>query len=297
MTLQQLKYFVEMSYMLHYTKAAEELKISQPSLSYALNQLSEELGVPLFKKNGKKVELTEYGEAFLPYAESALNILSQGEQHIKKMLNPTAGIINLGYIYSVSFDAVPSLIDEFYVYQGNRNIHFNFQVNMTHILMEKLIDGSLDVVLAPMPESVNDHIDYLPIFKQELFLVVYNDHPLVNKSSVTIEDFKNEKLVMINKKTNLYIQTENMFKRHNIMPDIAFKVDECNSMAAFVGAQLGVAVMPNIPSLDSYKVTAIPFEGRTMNRTICIVWNKKRQLSPAMKSFIDYYRISQAESN
>lgn len=297
MTLQQLKYFVEMSYMLHYTKAAEELKISQPSLSYALNQLSEELGVPLFKKNGKKVELTEYGEAFLPYAESALNILSQGEQHIKKMLNPTAGIINLGYIYSVSFDAVPSLIDEFYVYQGNRNIHFNFQVNMTHILMEKLIDGSLDVVLAPMPESVNDHIDYLPIFKQELFLVVYNDHPLVNKSSVTIEDFKNEKLVMINKKTNLYIQTENMFKRHNIMPDIAFKVDECNSMAAFVGAQLGVAVMPNIPSLDSYKVTAIPFEGRTMSRTICIVWNKKRQLSPAMKSFIDYYRISQAESN
>lgn len=297
MTLQQLKYFVEMSYMLHYTKAAEELKISQPSLSYALNQLSDELGVPLFKKNGKKVELTEYGEAFLPYAESALNILSQGEQHIKKMLNPTAGIINLGYIYSVSFDAVPSLIDEFYVYQGNRNIHFNFQVNMTHILMEKLIDGSLDVVLAPMPESVNDHIDYLPIFKQELFLVVYNDHPLVNKSSVTIEDFKNEKLVMINKKTNLYIQTENMFKRHNIMPDIAFKVDECNSMAAFVGAQLGVAVMPNIPSLDSYKVTAIPFEGRTMNRTICIVWNKKRQLSPAMKSFIDYYRISQAESS
>ena len=297
MTLQQLRYFVEMCYMLHYTKAAEELKISQPSLSYALNQLSEELGTPLFKKDGKRVQLTEYGEAFLPYAESALNILSQGEQHIKKMLNPTAGIINLGYIYSVSFDAVPTLIDEFYVYQGNRNIHFNFQVNMTHILMEKLIDGSLDVVLAPMPESVNDHIDYLPIFKQELFLVVYNDHPLAGKTSVTIDDFKNEKLVMINKKTNLYIQTENMFKRHNIMPDIVFKVDECNSMAAFVGAQLGIAIMPNIPSLDSYRVTAVPFEGRTMNRTICLIWNKKRQLSPAMKSFIDYYRISQAESS
>ncbi|MDY0257210.1 LysR family transcriptional regulator [Gudongella oleilytica] len=296
MTLQQLKYFVEMSYMLHYTKAAEELNISQPSLSYALNQLSEELGAPLFKKDGKKVYLTEFGEAFLPYAESALNILSQGEQHIKKMLNPTAGIINLGYIYSVSFDAVPSLIDEFYVYQGNRNIHFNFQVNMTHILRDKLMDGSLDVVLAPMPESPSDHIDYLPIFKQELFLVVYNSHPLAGRTSITVEDFKDDKLVMINRKTNLYIETENMFKRHNIMPDVAFTVDECNSMAAFVGAQLGIAVMPNIPSLENYKVTAIPFEGRTMNRTICLIWNKKRQLSPAMKSFIDYYRIAQAEN-
>lgn len=289
MTLQQLKYFVEMSYMLHYTKAAEELNISQPSLSYALNQLSEELGAPLFKKDGKKVYLTEFGEAFLPYAESALNILSQGEQHIKKMLNPTAGIINLGYIYSVSFDAVPNLIDEFYVNQGNRNIHFNFQVNMTNLLVEKLLDGSLDVVLAPLPEHVNDNIESLPIFNQELFLVVYNDHPLSDRKYVTIEDFKDEKLVMINKKTDLYIQTENLFKKFNVMPEIGFKVDECNSMAAFVGAQLGVAIMPNIPSLDSYKVTAVPFEGRSVSRKICLIWNKKTTPSPALRSFLDYY--------
>lgn len=296
MTLQQIKYFVEMCYTMHYTQAAEKLKISQPSLSYALNQLSEELGVPLFKKNGKKVELTEYGEAFLPYAESALNILSQGEQHLSKMLNPTAGIINLGYIYSVSFDAIPSLIDEFYISQGNRNIHFNFQVNMTHVLIDKLLDESLDVVLAPLPISANENIEALPIFNQELYLVVYNDHPLAHNATITIDDFKNEKLVMINKKTDLYIQTENMFKSFNIMPETAFKVDECNSMAAFVGAQLGVAIMPKIPSLDSYKVTAIPFEGRTMSRRICLLWNKKHQQSPALKSFLEYYMMTRAST-
>lgn len=296
MTLQQLRYFVEMCYTLHYTKTAEDLKIAQPSLSYALHQLSEELGVPLFKKIGKKVELTEFGEAFLPYAESALNILSQGEQHLSKMLNPTAGIINLGYIYSVSFDAIPSLIDEFYVNQGNRNIHFNFQVNMTNVLVDKLHDASLDVVLAPMPEAVNDNIESLAIFNQELYLVVYNDHPLSSRKSITIEDFRDEKLIMINKKTDLYMQTENMFKRYNIMPEVAFKVDECNSMAAFVGAQLGVAIMPKIPSLESYKVTAIPFEGRTMSRTICLIWSKKVQPSPALRSFLDYYRMTRAST-
>ncbi len=288
MTLQQLKYFVEMCYTLHYTKAAESLNISQPSLSYALSQLSEELGVELFFKVGKKVQMTEYGEAFLPYAESALNILAQGEQNLKKMINPAAGIINFGYIYTVSFDAVPSLIDEFYEDQGNRAIHFNFLVDKTQSLIDKLLDGSLDVVLAPLPETVNENIDSLPIFDQELYFVVFNDHPLADKKLISPEDFKNEKFVMINKKTDLYMQTESLFKKSNIKPEIVFKVDECNSMAAFVGAKLGVAIMPNIPSLESYKITAISFENNLMSRKICLLWNKKMPPTPALESFLNY---------
>lgn len=297
MTLQQLLYFVKMSYTLHYTRAAEQLNISQPSLSYALSELSKELGVQLFEKTGKKVSLTEYGDAFLPYAESALNILSQGEMQLTNMRAPSNGYINLGYIYSVSFDAIPYLMDKFYIYQGNRNIHFNFQVNMTNLLIEKLLDGTLDVVMAPLPETVDEHIEFIPVFKQELYLVVYNDHPLAKHKSVTIEDFKNEKFIMINKNTDLSLQTDSLFKGHNLIPDIAFKVDECNSMAAFVGAKLGITIMPKIPSLDSYKVTAIPFKGRSITRTIYLLWNNRNQLTPALKSFLNYCNDSISKDN
>lgn len=293
MTLQQLKYFIEMSSTLHYTRAAENLNISQPSLSYGLTELSKELGVPLFEKEGKKVSMTEYGEAFLPYAESAMNILAQGETQLSNMLSPTGGIINLGYIYSVSFDAIPHLIDDFYFHQGNRNIHFTFQVNMTNVLIEKLLDCSLDVVMAPPPEVLQDGIEALPVFEQEMFLVVYNDHPLAERTSVTIDDFKDEKFVMINKKTDLFMQTDTLFRNHNLMPDISFKVDECNSMAAFVGSKLGVAIMPKIPSLENYKVTAIPFEGHKLSRPICLLWNNKCRPNPALKSFIDYHASRQ----
>ena len=78
MTLQQLRYFCVMAEVLHYTKAAKQLYISQPSLSYALSELSKELGVPLFGKSGKRTYLTQYGEAFLPYARNALAELSKG---------------------------------------------------------------------------------------------------------------------------------------------------------------------------------------------------------------------------
>ena len=288
MTLEQLRYFVETAHTLHYTKAAEQLNISQPSLSYAISQLCKRLGVPLFKKEGIKISLTEYGEAFLPYAESALNILIQGEAQLNRMNKPYGGNINLGYIYSVSFDEIPHLIDDFYACQGNRNINFSFQVNMTNLLIRKLIEGTLDVVMAPSTEIVNECIDFIPLFEQELFLVVYNNHPLAGRTSVTIDDFKNEKFIMIKKETDLHFQTDSLFKKFNIVPNIFFEVDECNSMASFVGAQLGIAIMPKIPSLDVYKVTAIPFEGRTVSRTISLLWNNRVKHTPALKSFLDY---------
>lgn len=292
MTLQQLKYFLEVCNTLHYTRASENLNISQPSLSYALNQLSDELGAPLFKKNGKKILLTEYGEVFQTYVESSLQILAQGEQQIKNMINPQIKNINLGYIYSVSFDVVPKLIDEFYVSQGDRKINFSFQVNMTNSLIEELEKGTLDVILSPPPDVSYDFIDSIPILEQELFLLVYDSHKLAKKAFVTVDDFKNEKFVMINKKTNLYLQTEALFKNHNIFPETVFKVDECNSMAAFVGAQLGVAIMPQIPSLDNYKVIAIPFKDKKMSRTISLLWNKKNPKHEALKKFIDYFDVS-----
>lgn len=292
MTLQQLLYFVKMSQTLHYTKAAGQLNISQPSLSYAIGELSKELDVPLFKKSGKTILLTEYGEALLPYVESALNILQQGEMHLTNMKSPSSGHINLGYIYSISFDAIPYLIDNFYTCQGNNNIHFNFQVNMTNALINKLIDSSLDVVMAPFPGTINQCIESIPVFKQELFLMVYNDHPLANKTSVKVEDFAIEKFIMIDKKTDLFLQTDALFRSNNIVPKIVFTVDECNSMAAFVGAQLGIAIMPKIPSFSNYKVTAIPFEGNHFKRTIYLHWNNKKQMSPALSSFLNCYKES-----
>ncbi len=288
MTLQQLRYFIETANTLHYTRAAENLNISQPSLSYAISQLSKTLGVPLFKKDGIKVYLTEYGEAFLPYAESAINILSQGRLQIDKMLNPSNENINLGYIYTVSFDAIPHLIEDFYSYLGNRKISFNFQVNMTNTLIEQLLKGHLDVVMAPNTDLKNELVQSIQVFEQELFLIVYNDHHLAKNNTVVAKDLINEKFIMIKKDTDLYYQTITFFKKHNFVPNVFFEVDECNSMASFVGAQLGIAIMPKIPSLDSYKVVAIPFKNKKLNRTISIHWNRGVKSSPALKSFLDY---------
>ncbi|MFR2926133.1 MAG: LysR family transcriptional regulator [Eubacterium sp.] len=84
MNIYNLRYFVTLARIRQYTKAAEELCITQPSLSHAISQMEKELGVKLFEKNGHKITLTQFGEEFLSYAEKTLDVLDDGMLLLKK---------------------------------------------------------------------------------------------------------------------------------------------------------------------------------------------------------------------
>lgn len=286
MTLQQLRYFCVMTEVLHYTKAANQLYISQPSLSYALNELEKELGVPLFEKRGRQTHLTKYGEAFLPYAKNALAELSRGEAKLLEMSDPTGGSVNLGYIYSVGIKTMPKIVEKFYLHQGNRQISFHFQQSMASVLTDKLLDGSLDFVLSVQPDI--EQIAYAPITRQELFWVVYEGHPLYERQTVTLHDIAHEKMISINHNTAIYKQLEACFKEASLTPHILFEVDECNSIAAFVASKIGTAILPRIPMVDNYSVRMIPFAEPGLTREISLLWHKNRYMMPSCKCFLDF---------
>ena len=84
MNLNQLHYFAKLAEVEHYTKAAEELSISQPSLSHAISNLEKELQVPLFERHGRNVTMTKYGEMFLKYVQDSLHILNLGVERIQE---------------------------------------------------------------------------------------------------------------------------------------------------------------------------------------------------------------------
>lgn len=86
MNLSYIRYFVELAHVQHYTNAARNLNITQPSLSHAISQLEEELGVMLFEKNGRNTELTAFGREFLACAERSLGTLDAGWSPYKRKL-------------------------------------------------------------------------------------------------------------------------------------------------------------------------------------------------------------------
>ena len=85
MNLPHLRYFVELAHTQHYTRAAERLCITQPSLSHAMAQLEMELGVPLFEKDGRNISLTRFGQQFLICAQQTLSTLDEGVEELQRV--------------------------------------------------------------------------------------------------------------------------------------------------------------------------------------------------------------------
>ena len=289
MTLTQLRYFCVTAEVLHYTRAADLLYISQPSLSYALNKLEKELGMPLFHKQGKQITLTRYGEEFLPYAKRALAELSKGQDRLKELRAPSAGIINLGYIYSVSFSVLPSFFDRFDAEQRGRQTAFRFHQGMAGILIEQLLTGSLDLVIAGKPDI--DSIEYLPIASQALYLAVPASHRLASRTHVALSDIKGEQFISITHDAIIYRELADKFKKAGFVPNIVFEADEYSSIAASVTTGAGVAIVPKLPILDHFNIRLIPFdEDAQMTRDVCLLHYRLHPMTPAIQSVWKFAR-------
>ena len=113
MNLNYLRYFRVLAKMEHYTKAAEELAITQPSLSHAMSTLEKELGTYLFEKDGRNIKLTKYGKIYYEYVEKALGELEEGEKRIKELIGIGPGSVELGYIFTLGPEFVPKLVNGF----------------------------------------------------------------------------------------------------------------------------------------------------------------------------------------
>ena len=296
MTLQELRYFCVTAEVLHYTRASRLLYISQPSLSYALSKLERELGVPLFEKNGKKVALTKYGEELLPYAKRALEEISEGTERLRKMKEPSVGGIGVGYIYSVSFAALPEFVNKFYMQQGSEHIAFRFRQGMAGELIEQLLNGALDFLIAGKSDIAS--IDCLPFYRQELFLIVPATHHFAGAESVLLSEISKENFISINHETLTYHQLEKEFRKAGFAPNTIIEADEYSSIAASVSMGAGVAIMPILPILDSFNVRAIPFADSSMYRDVCVLRDSSREMSPEVQSVWDFaLHISDSFSN
>ena len=287
MTLLQLHYFQTLSQTLHYTRAAEILHISQPSLSYAISELEKELGVKLFEKNRKRIDLTVYGQQFLPYVERALELLKEGEDMVSSIACNSHQVVRLGYFHSVSASLIPSMIDNFYHQEGANYIRFHFTESASYDILNLIQSGELEMGFslhqADWAESVG-------VVRQPLYLAVSSHHPLASAGHVSFQDFASEPLIMLERGSNLRDKMDQLFAQRKLIPNVVFEVRECNAALQYVGLGFGVAVLPQVPAMDSDKVSILPIADQEQEfvRTVYFTYPKKDMMSSAAKQFRDF---------
>ncbi len=266
--LHQLRCFIMLTQTLHYTEAARRLYLSQPSLSYAISTLEKELDVELFQKQGRSITMTRYAEELLPFAMTAIRTIDAGLQRIKEMKNPKN--IRLGYIYSISYDFLPSILNLLPQFTEKDEYTFSFYQGQSKELIRRLKADELDLAFCPYYDAKG--ISREPIFSQEIFVVVKDTHPLARKSVVKIADLEKEKFALINTGTNLRKIIDEVLQEHKISPQIVFEADECNSLASFVASGLGISFIPKIASLEAYNLSFLRVDSVPIKRMIYLIW-------------------------
>lgn len=289
MTLQQLEYFDIMAQTLHYTKSANLLHISQPSLSYALSQLEKELNCPLFKKEGNQIYLTKFGESFKFTVQSTLSDLNLGIEQLKQLKNNLEKEIKLGYIQSLSRNFIPTIIEQYYASKCTSSTPFRFFPNQQCDLINDLKCGLLDVVIG----GREDHsLACEKIFDQKLTLIVPRYHPFASLSSISIKDLSNEPIIMLKKSTSIYATICKMFKDNQLKLNIFQEAYDYTAAINYVSLGKGISLLPSVENFFQHNVVQVEIRDFNCVRPIYILWDKNKKKNSSQMDFIEFIKQS-----
>ena len=295
MNLNHLSYFRVLAKLEHYTQAAEELSITQPSLSHAMSALEKDLGTYLFEKQGRNIKLTKYGKIYYEYVDKALSELERGEKKLKELTNVSTGTIELGYIYTLGPNFVPKLIKNFTNADENKNIKFLFGQGTTQSLIKDLKEEKYDMVFCSLVDDEPD-IEFIPIANEELVVIVSNEHPLAKNEFIDLSEVGNYPFIGFSEKSGIRSLISDLFKEVDINPNIICEVEEDNAVAGLVEINYGIAVVPKISSLKYYNVKVLPIINPKHERFIYLATLKNRYLTPSV-NFFKKYSIEYGKNN
>lgn len=283
MNLLHLRYFVELAATQHYTRAAERLCITQPSLSHAMAQLETELGVPLFEKSGRGIVLTRFGRQFLACAQQTLGTLDAGTAELRRV-GGGGGLIRLGLLRTLGVELVPGLAERFLRAHPDKDIRFTFQVDSTGALIERLAARELDMVFASRPPE-KLRLTAETIGHQDLVLIVPRSHPLAVRTSIDLAETIPYPQIFFSRDAGLRGIIDDMFKRTGMRPEIAYETQEDQVIAGLVAHGFGIAVVPYMQLLEQLELQIIQIAQPAWECEFCLICDDDAYQTPAARSF------------
>ncbi len=283
MNLYQLRYFTTLAETNHFGKAAEKLCIAQPSLSHAIAQLEAELGVVLFERKNRSSSLTKEGRQFLSYVEKALEILDSGIQTMER-ISHGEGVIELGFLRTLGISFIPELAADFLREQKDKSIRFEFHSDTSQPLLQGLKEEKYDMVFCTKIDSEKS-IEFIPVSKQDLVLIVPRAHPLANRYTVDLTETLPYPHVYFAENSGLRVVIDQLFDKIGKRPQIAYEIQEDQVIAGLVAQGFGIAVVPYMEELLRLNVKIIQISYPYWERNFYMATLKGHYLPPAVQKF------------
>lgn len=286
MNLFYLRYFVTLAHVRHYTRAAEQLCISQPSLSHAISQMEAELGVPLFEKSGRNTTLTRFGEEFLVCAENTLSTLDGGIASLQRSARGE-GEIRLGLLRTLGVELIPKLAAEFLKENQGLNIRFTFHTGVTGELLSGLTGRKFDLAFCSQPPEKLS-LTAVPVGRQELVLIVPKDHPLAGLGEVDLSQTAPYPQIFFQPSSGMRGEVDRMFAQVGVVPHIAYETEEDQVIAGLVAQGFGIAVVPYMDLLRKLDVGVLNIRTPVHERKLYMVHDDSIYMPAAVRNFYKF---------
>jgi DNA-binding transcriptional LysR family regulator len=297
MELRQLRSAVAVARHASFTKGADALSVAQPALSQQIAALERELGVRLFERSNRRVALTDAGRAFVARAERILTDVAAAAEEMTAYSGGLRGRVVLGTYQSFAEYTLPKLLGRFHA--EHPGIEVAMREGMADDLLAGLREGAIDVFIGHLSDSslagAGEFADE-PLYEDELVIAAGARHPLARRSSVRIDELRDEPFVIFRPGSSITHRLNAIAQTAGFAPHVAFESADSLTVRSLVAEGLGIALYPRrLGNMPGPYVALLSLEPQRLYRTMSLV-TRHAPYAPAASTFIGFIREAMADA-
>jgi DNA-binding transcriptional LysR family regulator len=300
-TLQQLRILKAVATEKSFTKAAEALYLSQPSLSKQIKTLEKNLDVLLINRENNKISLTENGKVFLQYSERILALCEESCRALIDLKNGERGSLTVGASQTIGTYLLPRVLALFA--QNYPQIDLKVQVNSTRIIAKNIINREIDlaVVGGEIPEHLKENLLVEDFVEDEFSLIISKSHPFATKKTITKEDLYHLNFITLNSNSTIRKFIDNILIQNQIQTKhlkIIMQLNSIEGIKTAVSLGLGAAFVSSSAiekEIELKTIEILKIDNIRITRTLSIISNLQCYKSKAFEFF--YNELSTLKSN
>lgn len=284
MELRQLEYFQAVSRLNSITKAADQFRIAQPSVTVAIKKLEEELGVQLFDRGQRQISLTSEGRIFLQRIEDILNRLHDSVKEMQDYRLLYKGSIKIGITPIIGAMLFPYIFDKFCkVYP---QFELTFIEGGSLFIRNQLEQGEIDIGIL-IVTNASSHLDTVPVATRQVLVCLPQDHPLGSLPEIPFAELREYSFILFKEDTYSRQMILEECAKYEFTPNIIFSSRQIETILSLVEQGIGISFLPDaIVGKHSYIIS------RPLANPLFIqaglAWNRGRYLSNAARAFVDF---------
>lgn len=290
-SLRQLEYLIALSETHHFRRAAEQVGVSQPTLSAQLATLEESLGAQLVERSRSRVLLTPLGQEVVQLARRVLRDTQEMRDVCSVQGGYFAGTIRLGLPSTIGPYLLPRLVPR--VHKAYPHLKLYMREEVPHVLPPRLQDGHHDVIVTPLPVH-GDELHSIPLFREPLYLAVPADSALTKFEKLERKELEGQAVLTLESGHHLREQVEAICQEFGAELLSNFEGTSLDTLRQMVGMGMGVSFLPGLyvhSALSKDKsIKILELKGRAIYRTVGMLWRKTSARSSEFEQLADDIR-------